>query len=230
MVVGGLTTQPGKGSDAVQEQLEDRVTALEQEVKILKNEVQETLLEIHERILVHYYPSLRTQQATGDAPTVAQPGDPRRDQGQELEAAPQVAKAGPDPDKPGVREVFLDDIRAVEREKPATGSGESPSRPEAGEVRKRDQATALGGWVDRTAERIGVDRTAQLIRACTDRGILEPSVSKPLLRLTRLISETGAPKQVELNDILDVITDMNELLGRDGDLDEVSSVIEMLVD
>jgi hypothetical protein len=38
--------------------LEDRVRELEEELKVLKNEIQTTLLDIQEQILVHYYPSL----------------------------------------------------------------------------------------------------------------------------------------------------------------------------
>ena len=48
------------------QQLEQRVKTLEYEIKILKNEVQRTLLDIQEQILIHYYPSLRTEES---APT-----------------------------------------------------------------------------------------------------------------------------------------------------------------
>ena len=44
------------------QQLEQRVKTLEYEIKILKNEVQRTLLDIQEQILIHYYPSLRTEE------------------------------------------------------------------------------------------------------------------------------------------------------------------------
>ncbi len=45
--------------------LEERVTLLEQEVQILKNQIQATLLDIQEHLLTNAYPSLR---AEGDAP------------------------------------------------------------------------------------------------------------------------------------------------------------------
>jgi hypothetical protein len=41
--------------------LEDRVKALEEEMNVLKNQIQATLLEIQEQVLMHYYPSLRGQ-------------------------------------------------------------------------------------------------------------------------------------------------------------------------
>lgn len=51
-------------------ELDQRVKALEYEVKILKNELQRTLLEIQEQILVHYYPSLRADESTPSEGTI----------------------------------------------------------------------------------------------------------------------------------------------------------------
>jgi hypothetical protein len=47
--------------------IENRVEALELELKILKNEIQSTLLEIREQVLNHYYPELRAEEP-GRAP------------------------------------------------------------------------------------------------------------------------------------------------------------------
>lgn len=60
---------------------ESRIEALEHELKILKNEIQSTLLEIREQILNHYYPELRAEEPTHSAslpvrPTVGRPGLP----------------------------------------------------------------------------------------------------------------------------------------------------------
>jgi hypothetical protein len=44
-------------------ELDQRVKALEYEMKILKNEIQRTLLDIQEQILVHYYPALRSEES-----------------------------------------------------------------------------------------------------------------------------------------------------------------------
>ncbi|MBP7690104.1 MAG: hypothetical protein KA765_19465 [Thermoflexales bacterium] len=53
-------------------ELDARVKALEYELKILKNEVQRTLLDIQEQVLIHYYPSLRSEDTTPPAEAVAQ--------------------------------------------------------------------------------------------------------------------------------------------------------------
>ena len=50
----------GKGEMLVD--LEQRVKTLEYEIKILKADVQRTLLDIQEQVLVHYYPALRTEE------------------------------------------------------------------------------------------------------------------------------------------------------------------------
>ncbi len=44
--------------------LEQKVKTLEYEMKILKNEIQQTLLDIQEQLLLHYYPSLRTSESS----------------------------------------------------------------------------------------------------------------------------------------------------------------------
>ncbi len=44
--------------------VEQKVKMLEYEMKILKNEIQRTLLDIQEQLLLHYYPSLRTDESS----------------------------------------------------------------------------------------------------------------------------------------------------------------------
>jgi hypothetical protein len=53
--------------------IESRVEALELELKILKNEIQNTLLEVREQILNHYYPELRAEEPPRAQPAPAKP-------------------------------------------------------------------------------------------------------------------------------------------------------------
>ena len=53
-------------------ELDARVKALEYELKILKNEIQRTLLDIQEQVLIQYYPSLRSEDITPPTEAVAQ--------------------------------------------------------------------------------------------------------------------------------------------------------------
>jgi hypothetical protein len=41
-------------------ELEQRIKSLEYEINTLKNEMQRILLEIHEQVLLHYYPDLKS--------------------------------------------------------------------------------------------------------------------------------------------------------------------------
>ena len=53
--------------------IDNRVEALELELKILKNEIQNTLLEIREQVLNHYYPELRAEEPSQTRQHVEQP-------------------------------------------------------------------------------------------------------------------------------------------------------------
>jgi hypothetical protein len=57
-----------KGETTVE--LEQRVKTLEYEMKIMKNEVQRTLLDIQEQVLVYYYPALRAAEAKPSEGTI----------------------------------------------------------------------------------------------------------------------------------------------------------------
>jgi hypothetical protein len=94
-------------------ELEQRVKALEYEMKILKNEIQKTLLGIQEQILVHYYPSLRTDDSAPSEGTIL---------AFESVRAKQVNVT---PSKPIARKVSLEDIRAGRHQ----AQSDSPSHP-----------------------------------------------------------------------------------------------------
>ena len=200
------------------QQLEQRVKALEYEMKILKNEVQRTLLDIQEQVLIHYYPSLRAEEET-----------PTEGILQSLEAIRRKKQAsGEAPNPPGaqpeVKMVSLGDVKAGQEETPGSLEGEVSSPSEGGEDQSR--IMELSGWVSNTAQKIGGERTGRLIQACTNKGIIAPDIEGSLLRLTGLISVDSAPEQVAVNEILGALLKLNELLGRGSDIEEALSIIE----
>jgi hypothetical protein len=79
-------------------ELEQRVKTLEYELKILKNEIQRTLLDIHEQVLVHYYPSLRLEETQAPATVVQAVEAARAKQSRTEPAAP--AASAPTPSTP----------------------------------------------------------------------------------------------------------------------------------
>ena len=88
-------------------ELDQRVKALEYEIKILKNEIQRTLLDIQEQVLIHYYPTLRSDDSLPPE-AIAQAFSAKQ-----AAAASSAAVPAPAPTPiPAVKKVSLEDIRA----------------------------------------------------------------------------------------------------------------------
>ncbi len=200
------------------QQLEQRVKALEYELKIIKNQVQRTLLDIQEQVLIHYYPSLRAEEETPTEGILQSLEAIRREK--------QAAGEAPNPPgaQPEVKMVSLGNVKAGQEETPGSLEGEVSSPSEGGEDQSR--IMELSGWVSSTAQKIGGERTGRLIQACTNKGIIAPDIEVSLLRLTGLISVDSAPEQVAVNEILGALLKLNELLGRGSDVEEALSIIE----
>ena len=77
-------------------ELEQRVKTLEYEMKLLKNDVQRTLLDIQEQVLVHYYPALRTEEEKPSEGTI-QAIEALRARQQPAPSAAQAAPAAAEP-------------------------------------------------------------------------------------------------------------------------------------
>ncbi len=91
--------------------LEQRVTALEQELQILKNQVQATLLDIREQLLNNTYPSLQEENSTpGQGPSVSQAAS-RPPDSQSVNVRP-VEPSRQEESRPQVRQVSLKDLQA----------------------------------------------------------------------------------------------------------------------
>jgi hypothetical protein len=187
-------------------ELEQRIKSLEYEMKILKNEIQRTLLDIQEQVLIHYYPALRTEEpAQGNGSRPAPEGDRGRSA-----PAPSSALVA--------RKVSLDEIRAAQSENAAAGP-----RSNGG----ADQTTAvrLSEWVSSHAPKIGGASLGKIVEACAGRGLITPQTQALMLRLASLHGE-AAPGKVNVNDVVTALLKLNELLGRAADLEEALSLIE----
>lgn len=187
-------------------ELDQRVKALEYEMKILKNEIQRTLLDIQEQVLVHYYPSLRSEDAQVPTEAVTQFS---RAQAANSAAQPPVAK-----------KVSLDEIRATQTPPAAPAAAPKP----AGAF---NQATMvkLAEWVNESIARLGGGRVSRLIEQCVVKGILDADTKAILLRLTSLNKEPD-PERVAANDVLSTVLKLDEVLGRAGDVDEALALME----
>ena len=142
-------------------ELEQRVKTLEYEFKILKNEVQRTLLDIQEQVLVHYYPSLRAEETTASTGMV-----------QAMEAV--RAKQSSAAITPAAKKVSLEQVREAE-----VGPGVVPT------------PAKLFQWSVATSVKFGSVRTQKLIAACSARGAFSADVRDTLTELTSLEEHPG---------------------------------------
>lgn len=94
---------------------ESRIEALEHELKILKNEIQSTLLEIREQILNHYYPELRAEEPLRShslpvRPAVGRPGMPVRTTPRSEELETTLSEIAAKGQIHPFSDIFLDDL------------------------------------------------------------------------------------------------------------------------
>ena len=203
--------------------LEQRVKTLEYEMKILKNEIQRTLLDIQEQVLVHYYPALRTEEAvptdgivqaveairakqvTAPAPAAAAP----------VSVAPPAPAPEPvaPPPLPIVKKVSLDEIRAAH------------SQPAAAQVPDQIRMLKLMEWAMACAAKIGGKRTAQVIEICHQRGFLTADLREVLVRIAGFNRGITA-ESVPTNDVLAELLRLADLIGHSAAPDDALTWME----
>lgn len=193
-------------------ELEQRVKTLEYEFKILKNEIQRTLLDIEEQVLVHYYPALRAGDAVAPEGIV---------QAVESIRAKQVAGSASASAALAAKKVSLDEVRAAGVTAPVQAAGD-PSNGKG-----MDQATMvkLSEWVSSSAQMIGGDRTGKLIEMSAGSGIVPPQFIDVLKRLASL-NKGAAPEKVAVNEVLGALLKLYELMGRASNVEEALMLIE----
>ena len=185
--------------------LETRVETLEHELKILKNEIQETLLEIQSQVLEHYYSSLRS-----DLPAAAKESSLRNESsssekrdGLKIKETLRPRRVLP-PDEaaeneptlliPNTKEVSLTELREKQLLTPTI-------------------FLQLTEWVNGTVTRIGKANTQETIESYTDNDACPAEVKDLLLQLVAFSSEDQPPATVEPRAMLDVMMGLNKLLA-----------------
>ncbi len=201
-------------------ELEQRVKALEYEMKILKNEIQRTLLDIQEQILIHYYPSLRAGDDTEPSEGTWQSLESIRERKAALggEASPDASPVLP------VKKVSLEEIRPAQEGGSASSDGGNSSTPAGGAG--QTSIVELSGWVSDTVKSVGGDRAVKLIKACAGKEWITPESEDVLLRLASLSSDDVVPETVAVNEVLTMLLKLNELLGRRSDVEQAITLIE----
>jgi hypothetical protein len=186
-------------------ELEERVKTLEYEMKILKNEIQRTLLDIQEQILVHYYPSLRREEDIPSEGII-----------QTFESIQKKKPAEETSSPPQAKKISLEEIRAME------GEASPPSEAEM----SQDDLMHLSGWVSKAVKQTGGERTRKLVQAYTEKGFVTPKVEGFLLKLTAMSNDETPPEKVEMKETLSILLELNKLLGLEADVETALSLIE----
>ena len=203
--------------------VEQRLKTLEYELKILKNEIQKTLLDIQEQILTHYYPTLYPSDQTEVAPDGEAPSQQQGIAPGPAPAPPAVGAAVAIENRPPVTQVSLDQIRQAQ--------GMATAQPEAGTASQPAQGAgqanviALSEWVSNCAGKIGGERTRKLVQASAQKGLFTDEIRDLLARLVS-VGNGGDPEGVAINDILNAVLKLNELLGRVATVEEALTLIE----
>lgn len=196
-------------------ELEQRVKTLEYEMKILKNEVQRTLLDIQEQVLVHYYPTLRTEESKPSEGTIKALEELRaRQTGQPAAppapAAPTTPAATMPPAPPVIKKVSLEEIRAAQNElttEPAQAN-QTAVKKLIEWSKKPDSGSSGNGNGDESA--------------AVERGSLK--LLEWLMNSATKVGDGRDGKQV--NQVLDELTKLNALVGRAGNIEEALRLIE----
>jgi len=203
------------------ERLEQRVRTLEYELKILKNEIQRTLLDIQEQLLIHYYPALRASESI-PASEVVQSLGAVREKRETIVEAPPISEA-PEPEIPQVRKVSLGDIRRVREDLSETAvqadqvQGPQPAQP---------NLIALMGWISSALPKIGKDRAARLLETVHQKGYLDDETKRALMEFCAISGGDKPVERVVPSDLLAVLLKLSELLGRGTNVEEALAWID----
>jgi len=203
------------------ERLEQRVRTLEYELKILKNEIQRTLLDIQEQLLIHYYPALRASESI-PASEVVQSLGAVREKRETIVEAPPISEA-PELEIPQVRKVSLGDIRRVREDLSETAveadhvQGPQPAQP---------NLIALMGWISSALPKIGKDRAARLLETVHQKGYLDDETKRALMEFFAISGGDKPVERVVPSDLLAVLLKLSELLGRGTNVEEALAWID----
>ena len=165
--------------------LEQRVQALEQELEILKNQIQTTLLEIQEQLSTKAYPSLRAEdmpQRNNNAGLST--GRPVRQQIPSHDADPTTDEE-PEPVS-RVRKVALNEVAPDEPPQQAT---RRPAPKQPADINEWSSFDEMERWVSEKVREIGPGRTRKLIEMQFENGSFSMEMTETLLQFVRLYDE-----------------------------------------
>ncbi len=201
--------------------LESRVEVLEHELKILKNEIEETLLEIHDQVLVHYYPALRSDDSTAPVELSAPPSKSQTKSSNlphplaDAVAQPRASKAEHKSADSRLDALQSSDIKSgdIQHRQPMN----APLLPSVQGIPSAPglSTTALSSlakWVSNAVERVGKTNALQMIDSCTAEMNCSDAIKSALLQLIDLSVEEFPAQQVDTTALMDLILSLNKVI------------------
>jgi hypothetical protein len=183
-------------------------------MKILKNQIQNTLLVVQEQVIILYYPALRPE-STEPPPSaiLSQPrhAQPNRSNGTHKQLDKENGEI-----PPVVKEVSLNDIRQRR-------NGDLPDdvidvesllAPEqSGETAHWDQFSLLATWIEKSVERLGVTHTEKLIEMNVSEKVYGSELKGTLQSLLSLYDEADAPERVGMKEMAEQLHGLKQVLN-----------------
>jgi archaellum component FlaD/FlaE len=211
----------------------DKVAQLQDEIKILKNEVQAVLVDLRASYLNRENPfnadasAMARQPANinkDEPPPVAeeQPDEPKLEEDQEQES--ELIGVGEPVDEPepdyqqqlaAIRETARKEVKRAWRPDMEMGAHIKPEDTSNGDDGKASMATiaALAQWVTELAKRLGRERAEAILDISEMMGHLSRDVRKVLVKFINLTPEVP-PGEVSTRDYLVSLVELEYLLGK----------------
>ncbi len=187
--------------------LENRVEVLEHELKILKNEIEGTLLEIQSQVLIHYYPDLRAEDLTPPQDVVlAATARTMNQKSGFSEAAPaQLPSRSNGITNMQMKEVSLREF-AQDALPPAMAADEAGTQ--LGPV----ALAHLAKWVDYAIAQVGKAQTTAVVEAYADAS--SDAIQAALHQFIELSTEEGEPTIVDTTALMQVSRKLNKVFDQ----------------
>lgn len=170
--------------------LEQRVETLEQELQILKNQIQTTLLDIQEQLLTNAYPSLRAEDMMPESTTPPSSKNGAPITTLSFNAPRDEFHGGMSEDNqsvPSVRQVSLNDLGPVdETRKPTVPKAGPTPQPTASDNEHWQNIEALEEWATDKMKTIGLKRTKKLVKMYAEQGHFSAEEEQTLLQFVSL--------------------------------------------
>lgn len=213
--------------------LETRVEILEHELKILKNEIERTLLEIQNQVLVHYYPSLRAEDSAPpkDLLPLLESAFAEEEDEPETKMANRDTEANEMPAiGPKTKEISLTEVKqkrgptltpremSVAKVVAPAKAVVSLANPKTSlwpeEVIDQALLPALAKWVNESVEKIGKELTQNMVESSANAEQITPAVMNLLLQFVTLCDEDHPPAEVTTKELMDVLLKLDKLLSQ----------------